>query len=228
MGPVQDKIAGAVTLASPTMSEVGHPVLDFGLPYRSLLRFVPQRVPTGLGARFGAPLAPLFHWLLQRPIAELGFHRGNLDADLLRTLMLTAIDDLPASLLREFARWYDTKAMSDRYAMFDFTEHLERITAPLFIVSGSKDELTPARDLEYVYEHVGSRDKRFRVIGKADGFSHDYSHADLVLGKYAPDDVYPLVLEWLEEHREATPKERRRSAKLRVVGPKDNSGEQRG
>lgn len=217
MGPVQKKIASAVTLASPTMSGVGHPVLDFGLPYRSLLRFSPARVPSGLGARLGAPLAPVWNYLLRRPIAELGFHPGSLDADLLSTLMWTAIDDLPASLLREFARWYDTKAMSDRYAMFDFTEHLERITTPVLIIAGGKDELTPARDMQYVYEHVGARDKEFRVIGKEQGFAHDYSHADLVLGKHAPGDIYPLILDWLDRHREHDAAARRSTAKLRVV-----------
>lgn len=217
MGPVQSKLASVVTLGSPTMSEVGHPMLDFGLPYRSLLRLAPARVPTGLSARLGAPLAPLLHWLLRRPISELGFHQGNLDTDVMRTLMFTAIDDLPASLLREFARWYETKAMSDRYAMFDFTEHLEHIRAPLLVIAGEKDELTPARDLEYVYEHVGSRDKELRVVGKQHGTAHDYSHADLVLGKHAPDDVYPLILEWLERHREVVPKEQRRGAQLHVV-----------
>ncbi len=226
MGPVQSKIASAVTLASPTMSEVGHPALDFGLPYRSLLRFVPARVPLGLGARLGAPWARVLHWLLERPIGELGFYPGNLDTSVLRVLMFAAIDDVPASLLREFARWYDTKAMSDRYAMFDFTEHLERVTAPIFVVAGSCDELTPARDLEYVYEHVGSRDKRFRVVGKATGFARDYSHADLVLGKHAPDDVYPLVLEWLDQHREETTKERRSSRKpeLKVLRGNEQGG----
>jgi pimeloyl-ACP methyl ester carboxylesterase len=217
MGPVQNKLASVVTLGSPTMSEVGHPMLDFGLPYRSLLRFAPPRVPTGLGSRLGAPLAPLLHWLLQRPIAELGFHRGNIDAALMRALMLTAIDDLPASLLREFARWYETKAMSDRYAMFDFTEHLERVRAPLLVIAGAKDELTPVRDLEYVYQHAGTRDKELRVIGKEQGYAHDYSHADLVLGKHAPEDVYPVILDWLERHREATPKERPAGAQLHVV-----------
>jgi pimeloyl-ACP methyl ester carboxylesterase len=228
MGPVQNKIAGAITLASPTMSEVGHPMLDFGLPYRSLLRFAPARVPLGLLARFAAPWSAVAHWLLQRPLGELGFHPGSLDPALLRTLMFTAVDDLPASLLREFARWYENKTMSDRYAMFDFTEHLERVRAPLLIIAGSKDELTPKRDLEYVYEHVGSRDKAFRVIGKQEGFAHDYSHADLVLGKHAPDDVYPLILDWLEKHRGEVPRERRRGTKLRVVRADSVSSEQPG
>jgi pimeloyl-ACP methyl ester carboxylesterase len=209
MGPVQAKIASAVTLGSPTMSDVGHPLLDFGIPYRRLLRALPDRVPLGSLARVAAPLAPLLARLLSRNIAELGWYPGNADTALMRALMLTAVDDVPASLLREFARWYDTKAMSDRYAMFDFTEHLERVTAPILIVAGGCDKLTPVRDLEHVYRRVASSDKAFRVIGRAHGDARDYSHADLILGRHAPDDVFPVILQWLDAHRRPS---RRRAA----------------
>lgn len=201
MSPMQRKVASAVTLGSPTMSAVGHPVLDFGVPYRALLRYVPIRIPLGTLARIAAPAAPLLARLLSPSVAELGWHPGNADVALLRTLMLTAVDDLPASLLREFARWYDTRVMSDRYGMFDFSAHLERITTPLCIIAGSHDGLTPVRDLEEVYRRVASHDKEFRVMGQAYGCARNYSHADLVLGLYAPDDVYPVILDWLEAHR---------------------------
>src|SRR5262249_22017119 len=69
MSPVHRNIASAVTLGSPTMSDVGHPLLDFGVPYRGLLRLLPQRVPTGVLARIGAPLAPLLARLLSSSIA---------------------------------------------------------------------------------------------------------------------------------------------------------------
>lgn len=215
MTPIHRKIASAVTLGSPTMSDVGHPLIDFGLPYRWLLRYMPERVPTGLVGRLGAPIAPLIASLFRGSIEELGWAAGNSDVRLLRSLMLTAVDDIPASLLREFARWYDNKTMGDRYGMFDFTEHLERIDTPLFVIAGSRDGLTPARDLERVFQRVASRDKRFAVIGKKQGFAHDYSHADLVLGLHAPADVYPLVTRWLDEHRVA--EIRRGERTLRVV-----------
>jgi pimeloyl-ACP methyl ester carboxylesterase len=220
MNPGHDKIASAVTLGSPTMSNVGHPLLDFGLPYRGLLRYLPRRVPLGTLARLGAPLAPLLARLLDRNIATLGWHDGNADLPLLRTLMLTAVDDLPVALLREFARWYDTKAMSDRYGMFDFTENLARIRTPILIIAGSQDGLTPARDLEHVYQRIASADKKFCVIGTQQGYAHDYSHADLILGLYAADDVYPVVLDWLDAHRDARGRRGRRPAppQLHVVG----------
>jgi pimeloyl-ACP methyl ester carboxylesterase len=217
MSPVHSKIASAVTLGSPTMSDVGHPLLDFGVPYRALLRLVPDRVPLGTLARLAWPLTPLLARLLSRSIAELGWYPGNADVGLMRALMLTAVDDLPASLLREFARWYDTKAMSDRYAMFDFTEHLERVVTPILIIAGSKDGLTPPRDLEHVYQRIASRDKAFRIIGKQHGCARDYSHADLILGLHAPVDVYPVILQWLEAHRVAPPSRRR--ATVRTLRP---------
>jgi len=209
MSPVHTKIASAVTLASPTMSDVGHPLLDFGLPYRNLLRYAPPRVPVGTCARLGAPLAPLLARLLDEPIAALGWHPGNGDWRFLQALMLTAVDDLPASLLREFARWYDTKAMVDRYGMFDFTEQLERITTPILIIAGGKDGLTPPRDMRHVYDRIASRDKQFRIIGREHGDAHDYSHADLILGVHAPTDVYPVILEWLDAHIERSQKARK-------------------
>src|SRR5262249_42781843 len=138
---------------------------------------------------------------------------GNADTRLFRALMLTAVDDIPASLLREFARWYETKKMSDRYGMFDFTERLEQIRTPLLVIAGSKDNLTPARDLEQVFKRAGSRDKEFCIIGREQGFGHDYSHADLLLGLHAPKDVYPVVLDWLERHRLATRARRLRSVR---------------
>jgi pimeloyl-ACP methyl ester carboxylesterase len=190
------------------MSDVGHPLLDLGVPYRDLLRYLPRRVPIGTLARLGAPWAPLLARLLSQRIAGLGWHPGNAELALLRALMLTAVDDLPASLLREFSRWYDTKAMSDRYGMFDFTDHLERITTPILIIAGSHDQLTPARDLEVVHDRVASADKQFRVIGREFGAAHDYSHADLILGLHAPEDVYPVILEWLEARRSAARSDR--------------------
>lgn len=211
MTPVAEKIASAVTLGSPTMSQVGHPLLDLGVPYRGLLRLLPNRVPVGTLARIAAPLAPWLAHLLSRQIHELGWHQGNADVRLFRALMLTAVDDIPASLLREFARWYELRAMTDRYGMFDFTEHLERIRTPVLIVAGSHDGLTPAEDLRVVYERIRSKSKMFVIIGKESGASNNYAHADLILGLNAPKDVYPIILHWLEKQRQASDTRFRRS-----------------
>ena len=135
--------------------------------------------------------------------------------------MLTAVDDLPASLLREFARWYDTKAMSDRYAMFDFTEHLERITTPMLIIAGSHDGLTPVRDLRARLRPHRLARQGFPRHRQGSTASRTTTATPIsILGLHAPDDVYPLILEWLEAHRQKQPHSGASKATLRAVRSK--------
>ncbi len=204
MSPAGSALAGAVTLASPGMTDVGHASLDRVVPLRRLLAVAPPWIPSGTLARLGAPLLPLLAALFGREIREWGWHPDNLDLDVMRFMMKRGVEDLPRSLLVEFARWYEAKHMGDRYGLFDFSDHLERIRAPMFVVAGSRDGLTPAADVRQVFDRIGSEDKSWLEAGREQGLRHDYSHVDLVLGRHAPDEIYPRVADWLEAHRERT------------------------
>jgi len=39
------------------------------------------------------------------------------------------------------------------------------------------------------------------VAGQEAGLEHEYSHVDLVLGRHAPDEVFPRIGAWLDAHR---------------------------
>jgi fermentation-respiration switch protein FrsA (DUF1100 family) len=118
-------------------------------------------------------------------------------------MMRHGVEDLPRSLLIEFARWYETKRMSDRYNLFSFSDQLERVRLPMLVIAGSRDRLTPPADLERLVGRIGSEDKTFFVAGHAGGLDHEYSHVDLVLGRFAPDEIYPRVADWLDAHKPA-------------------------
>ena len=55
-------------------------------------------------------------------------------------------------------------------------------------------------DLEHVFEALGSDDKKFVLAARSQGFSTDYGHVDLILGKRARDEIYPNIAEWIEAH----------------------------
>lgn len=203
MTPTAEAIAGAVSIGSPGMTDVGHETLDRWVPLRRALHFAPARIPIGLLAKLGAPFAD---WLMQLDVVrtqlrDFGWHEDNFDPSIVRFMMRHGLEDLPSSLLLEFANWYDAKRMSDRYDLFVFTDHLERIRTPMLVVAGSRDRLTPPADIQVVFDRLGSADKRFVVAGRDTGFAHHYSHVDLVLGKHAPDEIYPVVGRWLDAHR---------------------------
>jgi len=201
MTQAADAFAGVVTLASPGMTEIGNEAIDRWIALRRLLWLAPPRIPVRWGAWLAAPVAPAIAASAPALLRDWFWHPDNFDLEIVRFMMRRGVEDLPRSLLIEFARWYETRRMSDRYDLFSFAEHLERVRVPMLVVAGSRDRLTPPADLARLVERLGSSDKTFVVAGHASGFAHEYSHVDLVLGRHAPDEIYPLVSEWLDAHK---------------------------
>jgi pimeloyl-ACP methyl ester carboxylesterase len=202
MTPAAASFAGVVTLGSPSMTDVGHEAIDRWIRLRRLLALAPSRIPTRALAFAGSPFAELLgKHVVPRLVRDWFWHPDNFEASIVRFMMRHGVEDLPRSLLVEFARWYDAKRMSDHYDLFSFGDHLERIQVPLFVIAGSRDRLTPPADLERLFARVGSRDKTYLLAGHASGLGHEYSHVDLVLGRHAPDEIYPRVTEWLDAHK---------------------------
>ena len=226
--PFADAFAGIVTLGSPGMTDVSHESIDPWIRFRRLLRFAPDHIPTRLVARLGAPFAGSIARAFPTLVRDLFWHPDNFDAGIARFMMLRGVEDIPRSLLAEFARWYDTKRMSDRYGLYSFSDHFERVRTPVFVIAGSRDRLTPPADLERLYERFGSEDKRFFVAGHQGGLAHEYSHVDLVLGRHAPDEIYPRVAAWLDAHRPARAGARRtRGAAAGLRRPRRAAGSRR-
>ena len=201
MTPAASAFAGVVTLASPGMAEIGNEAIDRWLALRRLLWLAPGRLPVRWLSCAGAPLAAAIAAAAPGLLRDWFWHPDNLDLEIVRFMMRRGVEDLPSSLLIEFARWYEARRMTDRYDLFSFAEHLERIRVPMLVIAGSRDQLTPPADLEHLVDRLGSEDKTFVVAGHASGFAHEYSHVDLVLGRHAPDEIYPLVTRWLDAHR---------------------------
>lgn len=202
MTPAGASFAGAVTLASPGMTDIGHESLDRWLRLRSALRLLPPRIPSSLAARLGAPLAGVIASTFSGLVRDWFWHPDNLDLDVVRFMMRHGVEDLPRSLIDEFARWYETRRMTNHYDLWTFADHLDRIRAPVLVIGGSRDRLTPPEDLERLVRGIGSDDKNLFIAGHASGLAHEYSHVDLVLGRHAPDEIYPKVAAWLDDHKD--------------------------
>ena len=119
--------------------------------------------------------------------------------DLMRIIVL-APTTLPTSLLSQLAGWYEDGGFKADGQGIDYCAGLGDIKRPTLVLAGAKDYLTPVEDLQFIYESLGSEDKRFIVLGKATGCRHDYGHIDPVLGRYAEAEVWPHILEWLRNH----------------------------
>lgn len=190
-----DIIRSATTLGSPAMVLASDPVMDRLLPFTPLLKVLPV-LPQATFSRLLFPVAGIAMRLMD-PIV---WNSKNMDARTVRTMAAIGVDDMPSSLLFQYQVWYREKDFHNHYETLSYQENFHRITAPVLFIAGAGDTMTPVRDIRFIYERVSSQKKRLLVVGEASGFSTDYGHVDLVLGRRAPDEVFPRILEWIEEN----------------------------
>jgi hypothetical protein len=71
---------------------------------------------------------------------------------------------------------------------------------PALFAAGSCDRLATERSVRAAFQAWAAADKELVVFGKARGDGMEYGHGDLVFGRGAPTEVYPVLLRWLEAH----------------------------
>ena len=79
----------------------------------------------------------------------------------------------------------------------DYAALLSRVGVPTLHVAGAQDLLAPPEAVEHAKTLLGGPCE-ILVAGRVSGFGDDYGHGDLVLGRRAPDELYPRIIAFLE------------------------------
>ena len=174
-----DRIAGVVALAPPI------------------------RLP--LAAAEQGVLGWLAHWRLLRPLAELvaplsgwwqppragwALQLGNMERFVYRRFMMNALEEMPPGVIGHF----QLLAREQRFGSFDGSEDWHEGMAacrqPALFVAAPRDGLAPRAGVEAGFARWGG-EKALLVAAPEVG------HTDLVLGKRAPEELFPVVRDWL-------------------------------
>ncbi len=190
---VQDALAGFVTIASPmgfpavtsqTMRSLGEMFLALPLPER-----LPQR----------GVLVALWSVLRWSPsAAQVGMNPANIDLYVFGHALRRFMSNVPRSKLRQLAQWSLTGEFRSCDGTVDYRANLSRITTPGLIIAGAADQLASPDMVRFAYDRISSTQKRYREFGVRSGDSADYGHVDLIFGRRAPDEVFPVISEWIE------------------------------
>ena len=86
----------------------------------------------------------------------------------------------------------------------DYTARLGEVTVPTLMVAGDGDIISDVPSTVLTYRALGSSDKALMRFGKAEGNVADYGHCDLVWSRYAPKEIFPPVLDWLDARQPAS------------------------
>lgn len=186
-----------------SVTAVGSPLLfmaKLGTRERRLLRLAVSLTPNSTQRRvplrrlFGA--AGRFIPLSSRIADGLLLNAANCEPEVMARMAKEGINDVPVQIVLELTRQVFGNGKEGAYA---HEAHLGRVEVPALVVAGAVDRIAPAAAVAAAAVRLGSRDVRYREMGKQFGDRADYGHIDLLVGTNAPEEVFPLILDFLEE-----------------------------
>jgi pimeloyl-ACP methyl ester carboxylesterase len=190
---VQEALAGFVPMAAPMgfppvssqmMRTLGEMFLALPLPQR-----LPQR----------GVLVALWSVLRWSPsAAQVGMNPANVDVHVFGRALRLFMSNVPRSKLRQLAQWSLSGEFRSCDGSIDYRANLPRITTPALIIAGAADRLATPEMVRFAHDRISSAQKRYREFGLRSGDSADYGHVDLIFGRRAPDEVFPVISEWIE------------------------------
>ncbi len=190
----QERIAGFIPIG--TMMMMPPPLNEH------LIRIAEQESLTKasliFNTRAAADLRNLTRGVIQYPIEDILLKRENMDEALVQKLFAKCVEDTSAGVVGQFAQSIRFGRMTSASGEVDYSKMLDRITVPTLFMVGGVDGFVTEGALRLAFEGVSSNDKKIMVISKEKGFSADYGHCDILLGRKSKDEVYPVILDWLD------------------------------
>jgi len=190
---VREALAGLVTIASPmgfpavaspTLRTLGEALLALPLPR------LPQR----------GVLVALWSVLRWSPgAAQVGMNPANTDLQAFGRALRLFMSNVPPSKLRQLAQWSLTGEFLSCDGIIDYRANLSRIDTSALIIAGAADRLASPEMVRFAYDRIASAAKRYREFGVRSGDSADYGHVDLIFGRRAPEEVFPVIGDWIEQ-----------------------------
>ena len=146
-------------------------------------------------------LAPGSGYLHPSPL-QLIYNPENTDGSTQRRAMVNAVASFASNELLQYADWIRNDEFRSIDQRRDYRAELGRITVPTLFVAGSRDPFAApdaVKETADAFTGISEQDKEFQICSRAQGMRVNYGHYDLLWGRDAPDEIYPVVEGWLTQ-----------------------------
>lgn len=185
-------VAGVVSIAAPmSFDDPDQDWLD------TLLKL--DRVPLLRTTLLHMNSSGLNRMLFFMPWFEDAFYnRKNMAQSVRQELLDTALTPVNRGVLNHIVTAVEQDEFVSADGKTSYREALARISIPVLLVGGASDSIAPPGALERVYRELGSEDRELMIFWPDPGEDVSYGHFDLILGRKAKHEVFPLIRRWLE------------------------------
>jgi pimeloyl-ACP methyl ester carboxylesterase len=150
--------------------------------------------------RFNRTLAAMVApWagLAYPPAAELAINGRNVDRAVFRRLLANGIEDVSRPLFQQLVGWVTQDVCRSADGERDYRAGLPSCRQPALFLAAAHDPLAPPGVVRASFERWGGP-RTYVEFRREAGHSADYGHTDLLVGRSAAAEVFPVVSGWLE------------------------------
>ena len=141
-------------------------------------------------------LAPVSGYWHPSPL-QIVHNPENLDGAVQRRIMVNMVANFSRNELLQYSDWILNDVFRSIDQRRDYRSELARITVPSLFLAGPRDALSPPDAVKETHDAVAAADKQFVLCSRAQGMRVNYGHFDLVVGREAPGEVFPVISGWL-------------------------------
>ncbi|MDR3635663.1 MAG: alpha/beta fold hydrolase [Isosphaeraceae bacterium] len=200
--PDAGRVASFVGMGS-TITIANTPARDMLRANRGL-RVLARALSPG---RLGRPLMYVRFPGLDR-IDQFYYTSENVDKQTVARFYGYTLEDTGRSALKQLDPYLEFGHFVSADRKTDYAVLLSSVTTPTLMIAGEADSMSDIPSTEQTYNALGSPDKLLMRFGKRDGQVADYGHCDLVWSRYAPQEIFPPLIDWLDRHQPiASPQE---------------------
>lgn len=157
------------------------------LAVRSIIERIP-RVPFGVVSHALSPLLGR----VANPFESFNFVRENVEPEVVRTIFANTFEWIPTSLLKSLATTFEPGGFRSRDGSVRYLECIRQFRSPVLLVAGTGDVQCPVEAVQRTAELIGPH-ASVAAFGRAFGHPTDYGHFDLIVGRRAPEEVWPRI-----------------------------------
>jgi len=127
------------------------------------------------------------------------YNPENMDQEVQQRFLETALPPVNPGVLDHLIMMVRKGEFVSATGSHSYRKNLAKIRVPVLIIGGEKDAVAPPQVLRATYRELKSRDRTHRIFGSRPKDSVAYGHYDLILGKKAKEEVFPLIGSWLKK-----------------------------
>jgi pimeloyl-ACP methyl ester carboxylesterase len=189
--PLKSKVESLVAIASP--GSVQHHRVP-----RAFVRFGhfsanrKRALPLVRYARLGLAISPMLV-----VGSRLFYPRlAKMPGPMFRRLLASLAENINSGQIRQMLYWHQKGELVSMSGE-SYEARFKEIEQPMLLLASPFDYLAPPSSVESVARRVGSKDVTFKVMSKQEGYTADFGHGGLLISEEAPDEVFPVIKDWL-------------------------------